>query len=153
MIMAQLDSFAEQRRIKNSQIKTVMRSLLTVLRANLRKNATPKGVYDEFVQLGLANERAEEVAQQWASNLVTMSRTVIGQTLLVNKLVDLDWRFGVTAGTDSLRQAGSTFLQLKLVLDKGNNKLESVFMELTLPQFYQFLKDMEQAKSSLEYFS
>ena len=25
--------------------------------------------------------------------------------------------------------------------------------ELTLPQFYQFLKDMEQAKSALDYYS
>jgi len=97
-------------------------------------------------------------------------------------------RLAVTGGTDALRQVGSAFLQLKLVLDKGG-KPETVYMgtraprrgvwrrfasgavltwgrvaiggcpprcaraELSLQQFYQFLRDMEQAKSSLDYFS
>jgi len=145
--MAQIDAFSEQRRVKNSQLKTVVRTLLTLLRTGLKKNAVAKQIYEEFVQLGLANEKAEEIATLWNANLVNMSRSLVGQTLSVNKLVDLDWRFGgafwwaarclslflffcraVTAGTDSLRQAGTTFLQLKLALDKGNSQTESVFM-------------------------
>ncbi len=38
------------------------------------------------------------------------------QSLLVNRVVDMDWRFGVTAASSELAQAGSTFLQLKLVV-------------------------------------
>lgn len=38
---------------------------------------------------------------------------------MVNNLVDMEWKFGVTASTDELRQVGSTFLQLKLTIDKG----------------------------------
>ncbi len=48
----------------------------------------------------------------------------------------MEWRFGVTASSSDLDQVGSTFLQLKLVLDKGGLR-ENVFVELTLPQFYQ----------------
>ena len=34
------------------------------------------------------------VAFQWKSNLVGLSRTAAGQTLMVNQLVDMEWKFG-----------------------------------------------------------
>ena len=43
---------------------------------------------------GLSQEKADVVGRAWSANLVAMSRVVLGQTLVVNKLVDLDWRFG-----------------------------------------------------------
>ncbi|KAG8131513.1 putative COMM domain containing 7 protein [Naja naja] len=39
--------------------------------------------------------------------------------------------------------------QLKLVVKKGS-RLEPVYLELTLPQFYSFLHEMERIKTSLE---
>jgi hypothetical protein len=41
---------------------------------------------------------------------------MVDQSVLVNRVVDMDWRFGVTAATSELAQAGSTFLQLKLLV-------------------------------------
>ena len=78
----------------------------------------------------------------------------------------------VIAGSSEFKQSGSTFLQLKLTLNKGHGN-EDVYMgtmphggraccnlilvvlavELSLPQFYDFLKAMEAAKASLEYLS
>ena len=72
---------------------------------------------------------------------------------MINQLVDMEWKFGVTAGTSDMKQAGHSFLQLKLVINKGNNETEDVCMELTLPQFYSFLHETEKAKSSLELLS
>jgi hypothetical protein len=66
----------------------------------------------------------------------------------------MEWKFGVTAASDEVGQVGSTFLHLKLVVDKGFSAqatvgesesagggsagkarvLEDVYMELTLPQ-------------------
>ncbi|XP_077862236.1 COMM domain-containing protein 7-like [Saccoglossus kowalevskii] len=71
---------------------------------------------------------------------------------MINQLVDMEWKFGVTAANSEINKVGNTFLQLKLVVNKGN-RTENVYMELTLPQFYSFLHEMEKAKSSLEYFS
>ena len=100
---------------------------------------------------------------------MSLSRLAAGQSLTVNQLVDMEWRFGVTAADSDMKKVGNTFLQLKLVLDKGvgteevfmgkfynYNWLGEVFIflftELTLPQFYSFLHQMEKAKASLEYF-
>lgn len=76
-----------------------------------------------------------------------------GQVFNINQLIDMDWKFAVTAGTSDMNQVGHSFLQLKLVLDKGNKELENVCLELTLPQFYSFLHEMEKAKASLELLS
>jgi len=57
----------------------------------------------------------------------------------------MEWKFGVTASSSELSHLGQCFLQLKLVLNKGGKK-ENVLMELTLPQFYKFLAQMEAAK-------
>ena len=31
---------------------------------------------------------------QWKSNLIALSRSALGQTLMVNQLVDMEWKFG-----------------------------------------------------------
>ena len=144
------------------------------------------------------------VCLQWKANLASMSRVAAGQSLSVNQLVDMEWRFGgtipsfshtqylppslsgslslclsimlshlpVTAADSDMDKVGNSFLQLKMVLNKGSGT-DKVFMgkfltlnffhnlwfcffsyvELTLPQFYSFLHEMEKAKACLEYLS
>jgi hypothetical protein len=101
---------------------------------------------------GLSTEKTPLVEEKWKTNLIALSRSVVGQTFMVNQLVDMEWKFGVTSGSNDLKVVGQTFLQLKLVIDRGSHH-EDVFMEMTLPQFYSFLHEMEKAKSTLEYFS
>uniref|UniRef100_A0A8C2KW30 COMM domain containing 7 n=2 Tax=Cyprinus carpio TaxID=7962 RepID=A0A8C2KW30_CYPCA len=84
--------------------------------------------------------------------LILNKSLAVGQTLMVNQLVDMEWKFGVTVGTSELQKTGNIFLQLKLVIRKGNTT-ENVYMELTLPQFYNFLHEMERAKASMDCFS
>uniref|UniRef100_A0A803SST0 COMM domain-containing protein n=1 Tax=Anolis carolinensis TaxID=28377 RepID=A0A803SST0_ANOCA len=98
---------------------------------------------------GLSEEKASFFEEQWKGNVATLSRLAVGQTLMVNQLMDMEWKFGVTAGSSELGKVGSIFLQLKLVVKKGN-RMEPVYMELTLPQFYSFLHEMERMKASLE---
>jgi len=147
-----IEAFAQSNSLKPVLVKSQVKTLLTVVRGALRYNATAKNLFEDLMQLGMAQDRSKLIAKYYNQNYVAMSRTAIGQTLMVNKLVDLDWKFGVTIGSNQQRQVGSTFLQLKLVLDKGE-KTENIYMELTLEQFYKFLRDMEIAKNSLDYFS
>lgn len=77
-----------------------------------------------------------------------MSRVAAGQSLSVNQLVDMEWRFGgerqihrlctstisatvctlsVTAADSDMNKVGNSFLQLKMVLNKGSGT-EEVFM-------------------------
>jgi hypothetical protein len=88
-------------------------------------------------------------------------------------LVDADWRFGVTVSTDDVGRVGSTFLQMRLATlpssagtgssaasaagggeggeAAGSAALNVHHMELTVPQFYDLLSQLEKAKSYVEY--
>uniref|UniRef100_H0Z7T1 COMM domain containing 7 n=1 Tax=Taeniopygia guttata TaxID=59729 RepID=H0Z7T1_TAEGU len=118
----------------------------------LKRNLSSEQVRADFIALGLSEEKASYFAEQWKVNSPTLTRLAVGQTLMINQLIDMEWKFGVTAGSSELEKVGSIFLQLKLVVKKGS-QLENVYVELTLPQFYSFLHEMERVKTSLESFS
>ncbi len=101
----------------------------------------------------------------WHQNYSRISSKVISSIISTNKLIDLDWSFGVTASSDFSDHIGKTYLQLKLTIrDEGNlsdtdsfvgkdNNLRELFFELTLEQFYQFLGQMEKCKSYIDVIS
>lgn len=43
---------------------------------------------------GLSESKGEFFSDQWRANLVGLSRSALGQTLMVNQLVDMEWKFG-----------------------------------------------------------
>lgn len=150
--MSQVAEFAEEYGLGTNALKSVVKSLLSFFKSALKSNLTPAQVKEDLEHLGLSGENSPHMSNQWKANLVALSRSVVGQTFMVNELVDMEWKFGVTAGSSDLKVVGQTFLQLKMVVDHGGVQ-EDVFMEMTLPQFYSFLHEMEKAKSALEYFS
>ena len=68
------------------------------------------------------------------------------------RLVGLDWKFGVTASSDELQAVGSSFVlvRLRVAPKDGSGEERVVSMELTLPQFYNFLHELEKAKATLD---
>ncbi len=59
---------------------------------------------------GLAEGKAAAVASQWNKYLSSLSRSMVDQTFSVNKLEDLEWRFGVTAASSELEQVYACLL-------------------------------------------
>lgn len=86
---------------------------------------------------------------RWGARFGSLQASMVASTLQVHKLVDMEWKFGVTAATDEMETIGTTFLQLKLVISKGSST-EDVYMELTLPQFYDFLAQLEKVNSLVD---
>lgn len=151
-LMEQVEAFSSQHGVGLASLKNIVKSWLNVLRNCLKLNLTSSQVTEDLITLGLAEDRASFFQQQWESNQVNMSKGILSNTLMVNRLIDMDWKFGVTAASSELNKLGSTFLQVKLVLDKGYTT-EEVHMELSLSQFYSFLHEMEKAKATLDYLS
>ncbi|XP_012535951.1 LOW QUALITY PROTEIN: COMM domain-containing protein 7 [Monomorium pharaonis] len=67
----------------------------------------------------------------------------------ISKILDISWRFGVTAASNDSNNIAKSFLQLKLCLD-NDGKVKNVFTEMTIGQFYKFLHDLEKAKCNLD---
>ncbi|KAL7860056.1 hypothetical protein SRHO_G00152030 [Serrasalmus rhombeus] len=150
--LAQLSEFAGEHSMGAGPLRGLMKSILLLPHGALKKNLTAEQVKEDMLSLGLNEDKAIHFSDQWRVYYPILSRLAVGQTLMVNQLVDMEWKFGVTVGTSELQKAGNIFLQLKLVVRKGNTT-ENVYMELTLPQFYNFLHEMERAKASMDCFS
>uniref|UniRef100_A0A8D0HNK5 COMM domain containing 7 n=1 Tax=Sphenodon punctatus TaxID=8508 RepID=A0A8D0HNK5_SPHPU len=151
-LLTQLSEFATINKMSLGPLKNVVKSLLLVPNGALKRNLSAEQVRADFITLGLSEEKAGYFADQWKLNSPTLTRLAVGQTLMINQLLDMEWKFGVTAGSSELDKVVSIFLQLKLVVKRGN-QTEPVYIELTLPQFYSFLHEMERIKTSLECFS
>ncbi|XP_078248388.1 COMM domain-containing protein 7 isoform X2 [Pogona vitticeps] len=147
--LAQLSEFASVNKISLGPLKNVVKSLLLVPNGALKRSLSADQVRADLITLGLSEEKASYFEEQWKKNAPALQRLAVGQTLMINQLVDMEWKFGVTAGSSELGKVGAIFLQLKLLIKKGN-QTEPVYMELTLPQFYSFLHEMERVKASLE---
>eukprot|EP01088_Endostelium_zonatum_P005294 TRINITY_DN1685_c0_g1_i1.p1 TRINITY_DN1685_c0_g1~~TRINITY_DN1685_c0_g1_i1.p1 ORF type:complete len:203 (-),score=43.71 TRINITY_DN1685_c0_g1_i1:93-701(-) len=147
-----ISNFAQENKLPMAKLKGTIKSTALFFKGSLKHNSTPAFVYQDLVTLGLEDNRSKYVGIQWKKEFLNLSRAVSEQTLMINELVDMEWKFGVTSGTSESFNTGSTFLQLKMILNQGNGSNQSVNMELSLPQFYQFLREMETAKASLDFF-
>ncbi|XP_058989542.1 COMM domain-containing protein 7 isoform X3 [Mustela lutreola] len=154
--LSQLSEFATTNQISLGPLRSIVKSLLLVPNGALKKSLTADQVRGDLITLvsfcsliGLSEEKATYFSEKWKQSAPTLARWAIGQTLMINQLVDMEWKFGVTSGSSELEKVGSIFLQLKLVVKKGN-QTENLYIELTLPQFYSFLHEMERVRSSME---
>lgn len=152
-LLSDLDTFCQSIGASATAVKNLVKSLLSQLKDALKKNHSSGILQDQLERLGLAGDKTQVVCELWKQHYNSLSRSISTQVFNINQLVDMDWKFAVTAATSDESQVGHSFLQLKLVLDKGNEHYENVCLELTLPQFYSFLHEMEKAKSSLELLS
>lgn len=151
-IVSDVAEFGSQHGVNQQALRSIVQAYLFFFRNAIRQNLSVAHVKEDLVKIGVQDPKANIVAESWQENYVDLCQSAISQTLTVNELVDLEWKFGVTASNSEMKRVGASFLQLKLVLDKGHST-ETVHMELTLPQFYEFLAEMEKAKANLEYFS
>uniref|UniRef100_A0AAV2JCF8 COMM domain-containing protein n=1 Tax=Knipowitschia caucasica TaxID=637954 RepID=A0AAV2JCF8_KNICA len=150
--LQQLVEFAAEHGLSSGPLKNLMKSVLLVPQGAMKKNLSEEQITDDLLTLGLSAEKAAHFSLQWREHAAALSRLALTQTLTVNQLLDLEWKFGVTVGTSEIHKVGNIFLQLKLVMRKGTST-ENVYMELTLPQFYNFLHELERAKASMDCFS
>ena len=150
-LMGGIRQFASAHGVNARALKSSMRGILVFFQGLIKHGLTQAQVVEDCAQLGLRDSAAQLLAQKWNSSRGGLAHVSTGRTLRVNELVDMEWKFGVTASSHELQTVGSTFLQLRLVIDKGGGERESKLMEPTLPQFYQFLMQMEKAKSQLDF--
>jgi len=73
----------------------------------------------------------------------------VARTLSVSQLQDISWKFGVSAASSEQDKVGACFLQIQLTLQQGQGS-ETKLMELSLPQFYQFLQQMQLANRQMQ---
>lgn len=54
--------------------------------------------------------KAVYFSEKWKQNAPTLfDGPYTGQTLMINQLVDMEWKFGVTSGSSELEKVGNIF--------------------------------------------
>ena len=150
-----VSAFAAKHGISGKIVKACMRGFLVYIQQALQQSRTPTQVESDL-KLSYGVQHAQTIGNLWKADFMALSRSVIAKTLTVNDLVDMQWRFGATASSDELESIGSTFLQLKLTISSSaasEGEREQVFMELSLPQFYEFLGNMKKASAAMDFLS
>jgi len=147
--MARVDAMGEAQQINAAVLREIVRATLTVLRGSVRANSSPTYVQADFQALGVDATRATSIATLWKASSGDIKRAAVGNTLLVNELVDFEWSFGVTASNSELDKVADCYLHLALTLADGVGRTRRVPMELTLPQFYQLVAELEKAKANV----
>eukprot|EP00211_Chloroparvula_japonica_P015882 CAMPEP_0119119038 /NCGR_PEP_ID=MMETSP1310-20130426/706_1 /TAXON_ID=464262 /ORGANISM="Genus nov. species nov., Strain RCC2339" /LENGTH=190 /DNA_ID=CAMNT_0007108449 /DNA_START=271 /DNA_END=839 /DNA_ORIENTATION=+ len=146
-ITTSLQALARAHKLRPTQFENHFVAFLLFLQGATRYALTLEQLRDDLLGLGLSKEKIVLVAKLWHKRAEDLCDIATDQTLRVNELVDMEWSFGVAASNDEVKQLGSAFLRVKLVLDNGG-KPETVFMEMSLPQFYEFIHGMERARAS-----
>ena len=152
-LMGGIRQFASAHGVNARALKSSMRGILVFFQGLIKHGLTQAQVVEDCAQLGLRDSAAQLLAQKWGSSRGGLAHVSTGRTLRVNELVDMEWKFGVTASTEEVDTLGSTFLQMKFVLDSGSKdtqQREPVYIEMSLPQFYEFLAQMEKAKAEMD---
>ncbi|KAK3912651.1 COMM domain-containing protein 7 [Frankliniella fusca] len=75
----------------------------------------------------------------------------MADSIEMHKVVDVDWKFGVTASTSEEDKVGTSYLHLKITVASSGKQHKNIYLEMTLPQFYSFLHELEKAKASLDF--
>ncbi|XP_075032613.1 COMM domain-containing protein 7 isoform X2 [Mixophyes fleayi] len=123
---AQLEDFVKHNGISLGPLKNIVRSVLLILNGALKRNLKSEELRADLIVLGLDEEKAGCFADEWSCDAAVLTRLAVGRTLSINQLVDMEWKFGVTAASSELEKAGSIFLQLKMVIKRGHH-LEPVY--------------------------
>lgn len=144
-----MDRFSQTHRVNPKTLGSMMQNSLFFFSECLKLSLKPEDVHKDLIALGLSEDNAVVVAKIYKKAFATLSGSLIDNTFKVNKLVDIEWKFGVTAATSELSDVGTCFLQLKLALDKDGKK-ENVVFEMTLSQFYAFFTAMQKAAAEIQ---
>jgi hypothetical protein len=103
----------------------------------------------DLLALGFDAARAAAAGAFFSARRVAMAQRAADKATETGVLLDADWRFGVTVSTDDVGRVGSTYVHLRLLVEK-QGATEERFLELTVPQFYTLLGGLEKAKSYVD---
>jgi hypothetical protein len=98
---------------------------------------------------GLDDARATLVSTLFNTHSAALTQVTADLANSAGTLLDADWRFGVTVSTDDVGRVGSTFLQLRVLVEDATaaGGARESFVELSVSQFYTLLSQLEKAQT------
>lgn len=105
---------------------------------------------DDLKKLGFDDNVVDRIGQLWDEQKIGVCKVLIGQMGNAYSLLDLEWKFGVTVGNKIVDTKGESFIQIKMVVQDPELKVNEIFMELSPIQFYELYGELEKIKSIMD---
>lgn len=138
--------------VNNTKNETELQAeiLCQLLESLVEETVSDEDLASLLTSSGLQKDRTNLFVSQYdqLQELISLRKQLTSPR---EHLVDLQWKFGVVAGSSSEDEAGRTFVQVKIVSCVPDGGLTSRHIEMSLQKFYDFLHQLEKAKANLEY--
>eukprot|EP01041_Mallomonas_annulata_P011516 gene11516-24083_t len=144
-----LELYLQDFPLEKGFFKILVRALIIFLEEGISDAWDVKKLEEKCNQYNIDQSKTSVLVLCWKNKSAQITSSILSSILSINELIDMDWSFGVTCATEDCHEMSQTFLQLKLVVNgrKDNRGVRTLFMELTIEQFYKFLAQMESARA------
>jgi len=118
------------------------KELSPVLVQAVASRLTEEAFRERLEQKGLSGAHVKTLCSLWRDRAEEFVKSAVQRTLQLNRLEDVQWRFGVTASSDVQDKEGVPFVQLNLETTR-----ESIPVEMSLEQFFTLSQELHKAHS------
>lgn len=78
----------------------------------VKKNLSTTQINSDLTKLKINESHIQMFCQKWESNITGLYSALLTSNQRGCKLVNMDWKFGVTASSSEFQQVGNCFLQV-----------------------------------------
>lgn len=148
--------------------ETMFYQLITTLHESIKHQHSPEYVEKALQGYSLLAEHSAVIKKSYGHNVQVITQLFNENIFKISRLLDIEWRFGVTTSNSQLSQVGTCWLQLKIkrtkeggaVVKAGEEEdkegtavvaagVEFDIIEMSLQQFYAFLTMLQQAAGQI----
>lgn len=140
-----VETYTSQNEMKLRPVQEMIKTILIIAKEANRYKLTPGQLFGDLQKLKQEPERASKLCQIWRRGSERTSKEAVNTCDIAKRLVNMEWKFGVTSSNSEMARVGNCFIQIKMILSKGLST-ESLSFEMSLHQFYDFMHQMEKAK-------
>jgi len=138
--------YASTNKMKLPPVQEMVKTVLIIAKEASRNKLTPGQLFGDLQKLKQKPERASKLCQMWRKG--SEEKMAVEVSEVSKRLVNMEWKFGVTSSNSEMHRVGNCFIEIKMILSKGLST-ESLSFEMTLHQFYDFMHEMEKTKLEL----
>lgn len=131
-------------------LESSARAVLLLLKFAASRFLSSQKLADDCASVGMSAQVTAAVKKLWDKERSLLLHNTLAQTLTGSELLDLEWKFGVTSGSQVIPGGGQCFVQLKLTTLSAAGSQSRVDFELNVRQFYQLLAELEKLKTVVD---
>ncbi|VDH96555.1 Hypothetical predicted protein [Mytilus galloprovincialis] len=137
--------------IEDKDLQSILHILKYIYRSASKLKVHHNSLKKQLLSsLKFTEETSENIACNWKEYGDALKSDHSFPMFDVGKLIDMQWKLGVAVSSDDCRNLNSTFVAMNLKVADTSGKLTSHAFEMTIPQFKNLSKQLQEMAKSME---